>query len=44
MLGVNELGWIYTEAFIEKYGEIIDTVRTINPNAKIIKMCIRDSL
>ena len=25
MLGVNELGWIYTEAFIEKYGEIIDT-------------------
>ena len=36
MLGVNELGWIYTEAFIEKYGEIIDTVRTINPNAKII--------
>lgn len=36
MLGVNELGWIYTEVFIEKYGEIIDTVRTINPNAKII--------
>lgn len=36
MLGVNELGWVYTEAFIEKYGEIIDTVRTINPNAKII--------
>ena len=36
MLGVNELGWIYTEAFIEKYGEIIDTVRTINPNAKIV--------
>lgn len=36
MLGVNELGWVYTEAFIEKYAEIIDTVRTINPNAKII--------
>ena len=35
MLGVNELGWAYSDLFIEKYSEIIDYVRSINPNAQI---------
>lgn len=35
MLGINELGWAYPDLFIEKYKEIIDTIREINPNAII---------
>lgn len=35
MLGINELGWAYPNLFIEKYKEIIDQIRTINPNATI---------
>ncbi len=35
MLGTNELGWVYGDLFIEKYGEIIDTLREINPNVTI---------
>ena len=35
MLGINELGWVYTDKFIEKYGEIIDTLRSINPDVII---------
>lgn len=35
MLGINETGWPYSSVFIEKYGEIIDTVREINPEAVI---------
>lgn len=35
MLGINELGWAYPDLFIEKYQEILDTIREINPNAII---------
>jgi len=35
MLGANELGWVYTDIFTDKYGQIIDLIREINPNAMI---------
>ena len=35
MLGINETGWVYEDIFIEKYGEIIDGIREINPDAVI---------
>lgn len=35
MLGINETGWVYDNIFIEKYGEIIDGIREINPDAVI---------
>ncbi len=35
MLGINELGWAYSDIFIEKYGEIIDAVKGINPSSEI---------
>lgn len=35
MLGVNETGWPYSSVFIEKYGQIIDTIKEINPKAII---------
>lgn len=35
MLGINETGWAYSQIFQSKYGEIIDGIREINPNAVI---------
>ncbi len=35
MLGINELGWTYPDLFIEKYKEILRTIREINPAALI---------
>ncbi|MCI8496896.1 MAG: hypothetical protein HFE85_01430 [Clostridiales bacterium] len=35
MLGINELGWVYPEAFISGYGKMIDRIREINPQAVI---------
>ncbi|MDD2216170.1 MAG: GDSL-type esterase/lipase family protein [Eubacteriales bacterium] len=35
MLGINELGWVYSELFIEKYGELIDNIKKIEPQAQI---------
>ncbi len=35
MLGVNELGWAYSDIFIEKYGELVDKIKEIKPDAKI---------
>ncbi|WP_206460358.1 GDSL-type esterase/lipase family protein [Anaerovorax sp. IOR16] len=35
MLGANELGWVYTDIFTDKYGQIIDLIREVNPNATI---------
>ena len=35
MFGVNETGWVYSRMFQEKYGEMIDTIREINPRAII---------
>ncbi|HHX74767.1 MAG TPA: hypothetical protein GX699_07675 [Firmicutes bacterium] len=31
MLGINELGWAYPEIFIEKYAELVQAIREINP-------------
>lgn len=35
MLGLNETGWVYSQVFQEKYGELIDSIREINPKAVI---------
>lgn len=35
MLGINETGWPYSNLFIQKYGEIIDEIKNINPKAII---------
>ena len=35
MLGINETGWQSSSLFIKKYGEIIDSIKEINPNAII---------
>ena len=36
MLGINELGWIYSSIFINKYEELIDRIKEIKPNCEII--------
>ena len=35
MLGINETGWVSSQIFQDKYGEIIDGIREINPEALI---------
>ena len=40
MLGVNELGWVYSSIFIEKYSDLIDEIRKIKPNCNIIVQSI----
>jgi lysophospholipase L1-like esterase len=35
MLGINELGWAYSDLFIEKYAEVIDEIKKIAPGAQI---------
>jgi lysophospholipase L1-like esterase len=35
MLGINELGWAYSDLFIEKYTEIITAIRKIEPEVQI---------
>lgn len=35
MLGINETGWPYNDVFIHKYGEVIDAVKEISPDAQI---------
>ncbi len=35
MLGINELGWVYSDIFIEKYSELIDRIKEINPETTI---------
>jgi len=35
MFGLNELGWQYPEVFAESYGALIDTVRSLQPNASV---------
>ena len=35
MLGVNELGWVYEKVFIQKYGEVVDKVKELQPDAKV---------
>lgn len=40
MLGINELGWAYSDVFVEEYGKVIDAVRKSQPSAKIIVQAI----
>ena len=40
MLGVNELGWAYEKVFIQKYGEVVDKVKELQPDAKIYDQSI----
>ena len=35
MFGINELGWSNTDSFAQKYGELVDIIRGINPDAVI---------
>lgn len=40
MLGINELGWIYSEIFINKYEELINKIYEVKPNCEIILQSI----
>lgn len=40
MLGINETGWAYSSTFAQKYGEIIDAIREIDPDASIYVQAI----
>jgi len=40
MLGINELGWSYSSVFYEKYCDIIDYIREVQPDAKIFVQSI----
>lgn len=35
MFGINELGWLYPDAFIDKMNELIDHIYTTNPEATV---------
>lgn len=35
MFGINELGWPYPENFVEKYVELINEVKAVQPDAQI---------
>ena len=35
MLGLNELGWTQVDSFIKRYGELVDSVKKSQPDAKI---------
>ncbi|NLZ39512.1 MAG: hypothetical protein GX893_07905 [Firmicutes bacterium] len=35
MLGINELGWAYSDLFIAKYEELIEEIKKIEPKAQI---------
>lgn len=41
LLGSNELGWVYYNLFINQYADLIDTIRELQPNAKI---CVQSIL
>ena len=40
MLGINELGWPRTETFRDQYGKVVDRIREIRPDAKIVLQSI----
>lgn len=40
MLGINELGWPRTEDFRDQYAKIVDRVREVHPDAKIVLQSI----
>jgi lysophospholipase L1-like esterase len=35
MLGINELGWAYSDLFIKRYSETVDEIQNIAPQAQI---------
>lgn len=35
MFGLNELGWSYSDVFVEDYGKIIDALQEADPNVEI---------
>jgi len=35
MLGINELGWVYSELFINKYAEVVEEIKKNAPAAQI---------
>lgn len=41
LMGANELGWVYPDMFIEQYSQLIDDIKTLQPNAKI---CVQSIL
>lgn len=40
MLGYNELGWPYIDSFIEYYVNVINMIKTVQPDADIYVECI----
>ncbi|MDR1204206.1 MAG: GDSL-type esterase/lipase family protein [Peptococcaceae bacterium] len=40
MFGQNELGWVYTDIFIDRYAAVIDAVKERQPGARIYVMSI----
>ena len=40
MLGINELGWVYSNIFINEYEKLIDSILEIKPNCEIIVQSI----
>lgn len=40
MLGINELGWVYSSIFIKDYEELIDKIKVVKPNCEIIVQSI----
>ena len=40
MLGINELGWVYSSIFIKDYEELIDKIKAVKPNCEIIVQSI----
>ena len=41
LMGANELGWVYPDLFIEQYAQLIDSIRTLQPQAKL---CVQSVL
>lgn len=40
MLGINELGWVYSSIFIQKYENLIDKIKEIKPDCEVIVQSI----
>lgn len=36
MLGINELGWVYSTMFVKEYENLIDKLQEVKPNCEII--------
>ena len=40
MLGVNELRLVYSSIFIDKYSQLIDSIKQVKPNCEVIVQSI----